>query len=412
MFRIYATIILGILFVISLSSCKTDRTSGPVEREVRNLTTVEAQISASGNRFGFELFQQVNRAEPGKNFFISPLSIAMALGMALNGADQATLAEMKTVLGLQKLNDDEINSSYKSLNDLLTQMDAQVVFEIANSLWYRQEFTVAPVFIDQLKRFFSAQASGLNFNSPEAAKIINQWVEQKTHGKIKGIVDVIPPEIMLYLINAIYFKGTWTYAFDPLTTLEAPFYLADNSTMSCQMMSQTATLPFMETDAMQAVDLPYGAGAFGMTILLPRSTGDLEALCAQLTQENWQQWSKMFREQKGTIFLPRFELQYAITLNQVLQQMGMNQAFNPEAADFSRINKNEKLFISQVKHKTFLKVDEEGTEAAAVTSIEVGVTSVGGPQGFFMRIDRPFLLVIHERNSQSLLFIGKVHRPE
>ncbi|MGH7454185.1 MAG: serpin family protein, partial [bacterium] len=231
-----------------------------------------------------------------------------------------------------------------------------------------------------------------------------------TNGKIKQIVDdPIAPELVMFLINAIYFKGIWTYQFDPQQTKDDWFTLADGSKKSCKMMNLKGDLPYFANARFQAVDLPYGDADFSMTILLPSQQTHVDSLLAELDQANWNLWTRSFVKHSGNLSLPKFTLEYDLLLNDVLKALGMGIAFSPDQADFTKMRKTGDLYISKVKHKTFVEVNEEGTEAAAVTSVEIGVTSVGGD--FTMRVDRPFIFVIRENHSGTIFFMGKIIDP-
>lgn len=399
-----------LLFCIAafLTSC-AEHVIAPPERIKRELTVAEKRLVETGNKFGFKLFGEIVRQEQNKNIFVSPLSVSMALGMTYNGANGSTETAMRQTLEFGDLTLEEINSSYKSLIELLSRLDPKVKFQLANSIWYRQECTFEPAFINLNQTYFNAAVRSLNFNDPNAAKTINGWVEQNTQGKIKEIVDdPIGRELVMFLINAIYFKGMWTYQFDPKQTRDEPFNLPDGSKKPCKMMNMSADLPYFANAQFQAVDLPYGDGDFSMTILLPNPQTPIEALVADFNQTNWALWMKRFAKQTGSLALPKFLLNYDLLLNDVLKALGMAIAFSPEQADFTRMDKQGGLFISKVKHKTFVEVNEEGTEAAAVTSVEIGRTSAGG---FIMRVDRPFIFVIRENHSGTLLFVGKIVEP-
>jgi len=386
----------------------------PSAQEIRELTLTERNLVESDNKFGFKLFKEILKEEKDKNVFISPLSVAMALGMTYNGTSGSTQEEMQKTLELSCLTSQEANESYKSLIELLTCLDAQVKFQIANSIWYREIFPVENEFINLNKIYFDAEVSGLDFNDPKASNIINGWVNQKTDGKIEKIVDdVINPLTMMFLINAIYFKGAWTYKFDKHRTDDDSFTLPNGSEKPCQMMMQENEFQYFENDDCQAIDLPYGEGDFRMTIFLPCKGKDVDSLTEELNQENWSQWLNSFRQQELILQLPKFTLAYEVKLNDVLKALGMEVAFNPDKANFTKMYKEEEvstnLYISKVKHKTFVEVNEEGTEAAAVTSVEMTVKSVSFKP--IMRIDRPFIFAIRENRSGTILFIGKVVEP-
>lgn len=377
----------------------------------RELVAAEVQLIESDNKFGFKLFNEIIKAEKDKNVFISPLSISLALGMTYNGASADTEKAMRETLELGNLTNQEINESYQSLIELLIGLDPKVRFQIANSIWYREGFPFEDDFINLNKMYFNAKVRGLNFDDPNAPSIINQWVNENTNGKIKEIVGETARETVMFLINAIYFKGAWTYKFDEKLTKDDLFTLPDGSKKSCKMMTQEGNFKYFENQDFQAIDLPYGDGKFSMIILLPSLQKNIDSLIAEFNQENWSKWINSFSEHKLTLELPKFTLEYEITLNDILKAQGMRIAFEPYNADFTRMYKEEEisenLYISKVKHKTFVEVNEEGTEAAAVTSVEIGITSLG----LFMRVDRPFIFAIREKHSQTILFIGKIINP-
>ncbi len=404
----------AIVFVCFTSVQCSNKPIDPPDNPPRALTAAEKHVVESDNKFGLKLFREIVKQDEDINVFISPLSISMALGMTYNGAEGATEEAMQNVLELAGLTEQEINESYRGLIDLLTQLDPKVIFEIANSIWYREGLPVKQEFINLNRIYFDAEVAALNFNAPDASKTINGWVDEKTHGKITEIVpDQIDPETVMFLINAIYFKGTWTCEFDKEDTREDWFTLPDNSRIRCQMMRKENEFSYFENDLFQAVDLPYGNEKFSMTIFLPKPEVDIDSLISQFNQENWSTWLGRFASDSGKLYFPKFTLEYKIELNDVLTVLGMGVAFNPARADFSgiaEVNPLANLFISKVLHKTYIKVDEEGTEAAAVTSVEIVFTSIP-PSGFVMRVDRPFVFAIRESHSQTILFMGKIVEP-
>jgi serine protease inhibitor len=382
----------------------------PGEKKEINLTTSEQKIVSSSGIFGLKLFKEIISYEGDKNIFISPLSVSMALGMTLNGANGTTYDSMKSALELNGLTELEINESYKSLIDILTGLDPKVIFNIANSIWYRNTFTFQQEFINTDKKYFNAEVSGLDFNDPASVDIINNWVSQNTNGKIPKIIDKITPEMVMYLINAIYFKGDWKYQFDKDYTHDDFFTRTDGSQVSCEMMEQGNYFNYFSNDLFQAVDLPYGDSSFSMIIFLPLQGKNLDDLTNQINETNWNLWLNSFGVKKGNLLMPKFELKYGISLEDVLTIMGMGIAFS-DYADFTKMHSEGGLTISEVIHKTYVKVDEEGTEAAAVTAVGVGTTSIGGGSSFYMRIDRPFISVIKDNETNTILFIGKIINP-
>ncbi|MFQ6113663.1 MAG: serpin family protein [bacterium] len=382
----------------------------PVSPEARDLTVLEKRLVESDNKFSFKLFKEIIKEEKDKNVFISPLSVSMALGMTLNGANGETRAAMEQTLEFTGMTTEEINQSYKSLIELLAQLDPEVIFQIANSIWYRQGMTFEEEFINLNRTFFNALVRALDFGDPNSVNIINDWVKENTNGKIEKIIERIDPGIVMFLINAIYFKGTWTYEFDKELTQDDSFTLPGGSQKACKMMIQTGGFNYFENNDFQAIDLPYGKGQFRMTIFLPRGSKDVDSLVEEFDAQNWNTWLASFSPDSVTLQLPRFKLEYEIKLNDVLNALGMGIAFAPGRADFTMMYKPGGLWIDYVKHKTYVEVTEEGTEAAAVTVVAIR-DSAGGPEIKFMRVDRPFVFVIRENHSQTILFMGKIVEP-
>ncbi len=385
--------------------------SGPEISESRELTVNEKRIVESGNTFGLKLFREMNKDEIGENMFISPLSVSYALGMTLNGAAGNTYDAMANTLELRGMSTEEINKSYQSVMKLLTTLDPKVIFEIANSIWYADNFHVEQNFIDVNKEYFDALVRELDFSDPASVDIINNWASEKTHGLIDEVIDEIDPATIMFLINALYFKGTWLYEFDPDDTKPAPFYLANGSQTEVKMMSQRSDFHYYANDQFQAIDLPYGNEKFSMTAFLPRPGVDIDDLISQINDQSWSSWMNGFPEEKlgVNLYMPRFTIEYEKELKDVLTALGMGIAFNP-SADFTNINRKGGIWIDDVTHFTYVQVDEEGTEAAAVTVVEmVRVTGGGTP---VMRIDRPFFFVIHENQNDTILFMGKVMNPD
>ena len=402
--------IMTIVVLLGFSASQCSKSPSEPD-QIRELTSVEKTIVDSDNSFGVKLFQEIVKTQKDSNVFISPLSISMALGMTLNGANGTTREAMINTLELAGLSDQQINESYQSLMELLVGLDPKVRFQIANSIWYRNDHVFEELFFNQCKKYFDAEVAGLDFSDPKSKDIINGWVDDNTNGKIKEIVERINANNVMFLINAIYFKGTWTYQFDESGTFDDQFYLPDNSTVPCKMMAQKEEYPYFATDQFQAVDLSYGDGLYSMVIILPNSNVDIDDVIMALDQSTWNEWLSKFEKQKGDVFLPRFKLEYKIKLNDILIALGMGTAFSPVEADFSKMYKPGGLYIDEVNHKTYVEVNEEGTEAAAVTSVVISERSTGGDEGFVMHMNRPFIFAIREHHSGTILFVGKIVNP-
>ncbi|MBN1999863.1 serpin family protein [candidate division KSB1 bacterium] len=391
-------------------ACQSKNPTAPVKKSPELSLTHQKVIQAS-EKFGLDLFRELNEGERDKNIFFSPLSISMALGMTLNGAAGETAQAMQDVLKFHGLSQGEINHIYRDLLDYLLGLDPKVQLEIANSIWYRQGFSVEQAFMDVNKNYFDSEVKSLDFDDPGAPEIINAWVDEKTHGKIKKIIERIARDTVMYLINAVYFKGTWTFQFDKESTSEAKFYPDQSKHVMAEIMHQTNDFIYYEDENVQAVELPYGDKKFGMVVVLPKYGKSVDQIIQLLVDGRWAVWSSALSPKKGTLAMPKFELEYEKQLVDVLKALGMEIAFSG-AADFSGINPVEPLFISDVIHKSYVKVDEEGTEAAAVTAVVVGRTSAGDPPDeFYMNVDRPFVFAIRDKVSGTILFMGKVVNP-
>ena len=360
-------------------------------------------VASANKRFGFKLLHDLRERDAGGNIFISPLSISIALTMTYNGAVGETERAMAEVLEIDALDLSTINYSNKALRNSLENPDPKVEISIANSIWYRQGIVFNPIFLEQNRAFFGAEIASLDFNSPQATEMINEWVNTNTNGKIEKIVDRINPQTLLFLINAIYFKGNWQDEFDPSRTRQGIFHLSNGSEKRVEMMRREGEYPYLRGENFQATSLPYGDGRMSMYIFLPDRNSNLNKFLRNLNTENWKGWISQFQDRRHEMMLPRFKLEYEVQLNDALEALGMGIAFGG-GADFSGMGPS--LFISEVKHKTFVEVNEEGTEAAAVTAV-VGVKSL--PPAF--RVDRPFFFAIYDAETETILFMGTVTEP-
>ena len=369
------------------------------------------------NRFGFRLLLALAGDAPAENLLISPASLAAALAMTYNGAAGDTARAMAEVLGLEGLRLDEINRAHAALWAALVGADPQVTFEAANSLWARLGIPFLPDFMQRCREFYSAEVANLDFDDPHAPDTINAWVNNQTHGKISAIVEPpIHPLTILFLINALYFKGRWTSQFLKSATRQGVFQLLDGRGKPCPMMTQSGKNPYLEGPNFQAISLPYGAGRFSLYVFLPAAELGLDGFLKCLDREDWGVWTGWmgeFREQEGVISLPRFRLAYGKSLNDALSALGMRVAFGA-AADFSAMCPDVEpglVYIADVRHKTFMEVNEEGTVAAAVTKVEMRMRGLPPPP-FRMVVDRPFFCAIRDNETGVIVFAGVVVEPE
>jgi serine protease inhibitor len=394
------SIIVVIVFTVFIVSCSknsdpsnSENTSETVKSKLKS-----AQILGSSNKFGLNLLKSVNHIADTQNVFISPFSVLQALSMTYNGANGLTKDEMANVLGFSDYSELEINNYNQSLTAALLAADAKVAFEVANSIWYRNGFTILKPFIDVNQTYYNANVNQLDFSSPAALEI-------------PTILDNIPLDAVMYLINAIYFKGSWKYQFDKTKTSEELFYRTESNSVLHTQMSMEAEVNYMNTPEFQSVEIPYGNGTFNFVILLPQIGNSLNNLVSKLNESKWDSITEHYNKTKVVLKMPKFKQELKGLLNTPLKNLGMVKAFND--ADFSGIDGSNDLLISRVIHKTFIDINEEGTEAAAVTAVEIIKTSIGdntdSPQ--FFNANRPFVYAITEKSTGAILFIGKYINP-
>ncbi len=406
----------AIALVLVAVACTKDPVSSKAPLRItalpRALTAQEQQLIQADNRFAIKLLRETYSEfrDTLPNLFVSPLSVAMALGMTYNGAATTTEDAMRSTLELDGMTVDEVNHANQSLIALLRGLDPRVKFQIANSIWYRLGFTVEQPFLDANRTYYDARVTALDFTAPTAVPTINAWVNEQTQGKIEDIIAAIPDNVVMYLINAIYFKGDWMQQFDKKLTAPLPYHLQDGSTVNVPTMTYgtEATIRQTWTPTARIIELPYGGGAFSMTIVLPREDLTVDSVLSVLTLDDWNSWIAALDTTSAELYLPKFKLENSLSLVRPLTGLGMGVAFS-DFADFSKINRAGGLTITDVLHKTYVDVNEEGTEAAAVTAVVVGLVCVCKPPP--VRIDRPFLFALRENLSGTILFMGVIRHP-
>jgi serine protease inhibitor len=367
-------------------------------------------LAAADLAFAFRLRNAVSGTGAPTNLLLSPLSVSIALAMVFNGAHGATRRAMANAMNLGTMTTAALNKANAALLAGLTARDDKVDVEIADSLWQRQDLVLLPSFVAAVGKAYGATPTRLDFADPRAPGVINAWVKQHTHGLIPRIVKQIPPEMVLYLVNALYFKGPWSAQFDPHATAPGSFTLQGGSVVKVPMMSHTGNYSYTKQPGYEAIRLPYASGQFSMYLFLPAASTTLSAFLAGLNARSWATMLKGLSSQHGTITMPRFSVNYTASLNDALRSLGMGVAFDRNQADFSAMARDRQLFISDVRHATVMQVDEKGTKAAAVTSIGVGTTAVMEPQ-FTMTVNRPFFCAIRDETTGTLLFLGTVVDP-
>lgn len=407
-------VLVGVLGMAGLlligAGCKKTDISKP-DAEVLN--AFDADMVEKSNDFGFNLYK--NLALKNENMMISPVSVSLAMEMAYNGAAGATREAMAKALNIQGIDVEQLNKNNRALIYFLTTAAPEVNLNIANSIWMIEDFKFSEVFLETVQDSYQAEAKKLDFTDPKSAEVINKWVKDQTQGTIDQIVTPpIDPETIMFLINAVYFKGAWTSPFEKELTTDQPFKLADGQSVTVPTMYQSGSFDYLKSADFQALRLPYGEDQqIAMMLFLPNEGVSLEEFQKQLNGDNWSKWISLFEQKEGSLMLPKFTLAYEKSLNQPLTELGMGNAFDAGKADFSGLAEDGtagNIYISEVKHKTFIEVDEVGTEAAAVTSVEVGVTSMPA-YDFELNFDRPFFYAIQDSESGAIIFIGAVFDP-
>lgn len=370
-----------------------------------------ADLIHADNQFALDFFGEVLSNAETDNFMISPLSVSIALGMTYNGAAGDTKSAFEETLRMQGFTAHEINYIHGALIEHLLRVDPKVIMEIANSIWVEDNYTLIREFADTNQFYYDAEINSLDFYAPGAVDIINGWVEDKTHDKIKEVLNEIPPLAVMYLINAIYFYGQWKYEFDEQDNTQISFNYGDGTTAQKDAMRLDADLNYYRNEDMAMVELPYGNEKFSMMIILPEEGNNIEGIMDEFSMDNWNDWMAGMSVSGVNLFLPRFKFEYKTLLNDVLSDMGLGVAFSAGADFPNMVEESDDLYISRVIHQTFVDVNEKGTEAAAVTVVEIRELSAGPGSGIPFIADRPFLFVIKEKTSNALVFMGKVGDP-
>jgi serine protease inhibitor len=369
------------------------------------------KIVSYNNQLGLELLSKVESNGDG-NSFLSPTSLFMALSMVYNGTDGITKEEIARVLHAEGIDVIELNKANASLMSKLHSNSKQIQLKVDNSIWLNEDYHFQTNFAEDNRDYFNAKIQEVDISDSQSTKMINDWVEKSTNNKITDMVESpLDPNLVALLLNAIYFKGKWTHEFDKKQTENRTFYMKDGSTKEVPLMMLNEKLAYWENENFQAVSLPYGEEEMSMKVFLPKENLSLDKFQTMLTLDNWEKWNSEFQEKEGKVMLPRFKLEYEFLLNDTLKELGMTTAFDT-GANFSRmIEENEALSISRVKQKTFIEVNEEGTEAAAATSVEIVKKSASLDKPFHMEINRPFFIVITDNETGTILFLGSISNP-
>lgn len=420
-----STLFIGVSLIL-LVGCGSEMDNSKADEDNLNgendspVNTVPAEnggayepIVSPNNEIGFKLLNEIE-SDDNQNLFISPTSLFMALSMVYNGADGITKEEISNVLNIDGMDAEELSKANAAFMSNLASDTDEIELRIANSIWLNEDLHFQEDFIKQNEDYFQAMIEKINVHDSNSADKINNWVKDATNDKIDEIVKPpLNPDLVSILINAIYFKGNWKYEFDQSLTEERDFHLADGSTKLTPFMEmREEEFYYMENEDFQSVVLPYGKEEhMSMQLFLPRETSSLEEFQQSLTADNWEKWNSELSKQEGTIILPKFQLEYEVQLNEALKALGMPSAFTKEANFSKMIEEDIAIWIDTVKQKTFIDVNEEGTEAAAVTSVEVVMESITDDMPFHMNVDRPFFFVIKDNETDAILFMGSISEP-
>jgi len=375
------------------------------------------KVAAGNNQFATDLYARLRAGQQG-NLFFSPFSISTALAMTDAGAKGETEQQMSSVLHFT-LPQAQLHPAFLALQQSLVSNKERQDFQlrVANRLWGQQGYHFLPEFLKVTKDNYGAELGQVDFviQSEEARQQINKWVEDQTANKIKDLLapGVVNADTRLVLVNAIYFKARWLHEFSPQATKNEPFHVASDKQESVSMMHQSRRLSYAETDDTQVLELPYGHGTTSMIVLLPKKADGLAALEKGLTSEALSKWTGSMAVRKVNVSLPKFKMTSTFSLNDVLSAMGMKLAFTGQA-DFSGMSTVERLFISAVIHKAFVDVNEEGTEAAAATAVAMEATAMrpNPEEPIEFRADHPFVFMLRDRQTGSILFMGRVMNPK
>ena len=369
-----------------------------------DLELLDSGVLAGNTRLAFQLAKALKAEDPDGSLFISPLSISTALSMTYHGARTTTKEAMAKALSYEGIQDEAISGTYQALIPYLEQVDPKVELAIANSIWVREGKEINQEFLDINKTYYNSEVTTLDFSKDSAADTINKWIETATNGKIDRMLE--PPiraDVVLYLINAIYFKGKWSTPFDEKDTRDGLFTNSHGEEQTVPMMHRKGTMDYYDEGTYKAVRLPYGDGRLSMYCILPSEETTLSAFLEGMNETTWEEVKTGLAETEDVILeLPRFKLEYGVKeLNDSLISLGMKEAFSPYA-DFSGIR--EGLFINRVLHKAVIEVNEQGSEAAGATVVEMTESAAMEPITFIA--DRPFLFLIVDDSTGTILFLG------
>jgi len=368
---------------------------------------INSDVIQGSSQFAFDIFKQLNGEDKNKNIFISPLSISTALSMTYQGAEGTTKDAMAKALNYEDVDMEVLNGNYKNLLRYLKQATKKTKLDINNSIWIRKGEVINENFLNINREVFDAYVSEIDFSEKDSVDKINNWIDNATNGKIQKMIESpISPEILMYLINAVYFKGEWTEKFDKKHTFKTKFYIEEGKTKDVMMMNRKGEVEYGKGDNFKVAKLPYGDGNISMYCMLPDEGISIDDFIESMDLDTWQTIKEnVYKTEDVVLQIPRFNIEYGIkNLNDSLSMLGMEEAFSYRA-DFSGIR--DGIFISRVLHKAVIEVNEEGSEAAAATVVEMKESAMAEPIEFIA--NRPFMFIIADDEYGTILFMGKVY---
>jgi len=413
---ISAILLVSIILLCSSSCCcniadffgKKPKETEANKQSDKMAENVDQNVVSLNTDFALKIFKELSNEDKNTNVFISPISISITAAMAYNGAKNLTQQEIAETMEFTDYNMDELNSAFKVLLSSMTDIDEMVQLYSGNSIWCREDFDVKKNFIDLVENYYNASIYNEDFNNPDTADKMNNWVNEATDGKITGIVNPSTlKDVVMYLVNAIYFKGQWKDKFKVENTKEDDFFLIDDNAKKVQMMSASEKYNYFEGDDFQMLRMPYGRDKTAMYVFLPKEGADINKYVNTLSTDLLNKYISEAISTETILKFPKFNIKYGTkSLVEPLKKLGMVNAFSAEKADFSSIA--PLMFISRIEHKAIIEVNEEGTVAAAASSFGMGATAVR-PVEFI--VNRPFVLLIRDDRTGNLLFMGKILEP-
>jgi serine protease inhibitor len=376
--------------------------------QAKELTSSVDKISSANNNVAFKFLSETLKTKNKENVIISPLSLSTILALTQNGAAGNTKEEMLKALELQGLDDNTINESFRNIIAHFNSLKG-IETKIGDSIWIRKNADVKKKLISVGKNYYEAEINEVDFTKKNSVDAVNKWVSDRTAGKINKIMDSFEDDTYMTLINTVYFKGKWNNPFTERSTSKQKFTSSDGSTKDVDMMKETMGIDYMKNANFQAVRIPYEDQNFGMYVFLPSKGSSVDKLMNEMTMENWNKWINEFKKTQVHVSLPKFKIEFEEELNSMLKGFGMKDAFDG-TANFSNITDKTDLYIDVVKQKSYIDVNEAGTEAASATAVVMKAVSAPlDPTQF--TADRPFLYTIADKKTGLIIFMGKVEKP-